>query len=79
MNGADEQSRNVLTGPVVSLDLPRPEVDYYRHGWQSWSLSCWHAVDAVVPVQKPTILHPMQTDPLFAHRTDTSGSSVGAV
>lgn len=70
---------HTLTGSEIRLTLPRRAADYYRHGWQSWSLACWQPVDARVPVQKPAILQPLQTDPAHARVTGPGGSWVGAV
>jgi alpha-galactosidase len=63
----------------VPLTLPRPPVRYYRQGWQSWSLAAWTETGAVLPVQKPRLLHPMQTDPLYVNDPRPNGSWVGAV
>jgi len=63
----------ILHGPQVHLHLPAPPVSYYRHGWQSWSLAAWHTPDFSLPVQKPSILHPMQTDPLYARHPAPNG------
>ena len=68
-----------VIGSRVSLGVGTAFAEYYRHGWQSWSLTCWHGIDAPVPVQHPRILQPMQTDAIYAHRTDPSGAWVGAV
>jgi alpha-galactosidase len=78
-SASGESESYVVLGGIVELTLPRPAISFYRHGWQSWSLACWHDANASVPVQKPTILHPLQTDPRHAHRTDPNGSWVGAV
>lgn len=75
-----------LTGSRVTLELPvdpaqampRPPKRFYRHGWQSWSLTAWTEPNPL-PVQKPKILHPMQTDPLYVNDPRPNGSWVGAV
>lgn len=69
----------ILHGAQAHVHLPKPPVSYYRHGWQSWSLTTWHAPDQHIPVQKPAILHPMQTDPLYARHPAPNGSWLGAV
>lgn len=69
----------ILSGANVSLEFgPSPKA-YYRHGWQSWSLTTWHAPDLPLPAQKPAILHPLQTDPLYARHPAPNGSWLGAV
>ncbi len=69
----------ILSGAQVSLAFDRPPKLYYRHGWQSWSLTAWHAPDFPLRVQMPAILHPLQTDPLYARHPAPNGSWVGAV
>ena len=69
----------ILTGPNISLELKQQPKQYYRHGWQSWSLTTWQAPDFPLPVSKPSLLHPMQTDPLYAKHPAPNGSWVGAV
>lgn len=67
-----------LKGSRVSIELPRHPVSYLRHGWQSWSLAAWTDT-GLLPIQSPTILHPMQTDPKYAFDTLPHGSWFGAV
>jgi len=69
----------IVHGAQVHITLPTPPQSYYRHGWQSWSLTTWHAPDLHIPVQKPSILHPLQTDPLYARHPAPNGSWLGAV
>ena len=69
----------ILTGPNVSLEFDRLPNMYYRHGWQSWSLTTWHAPDFPLPILKPTVLHAMQTDPVYAMHPAPNGSWLGAV
>ncbi|MBI2331015.1 MAG: alpha-galactosidase, partial [Chloroflexi bacterium] len=51
---------------------------YYRHGWQSWSLSAWTDLSPL-PIQKPAIYRPLQTDAVYIHDTNPNGSWLGAV
>ncbi len=67
-----------LNGSRVTIKLPRPPQRYFRHGWQSWSLAAWADLTPL-PIQKPRILHPLQTDPLYADETRPHGSWLGAV
>jgi alpha-galactosidase len=69
----------ILTGANVSLEFEGEPKAYYRHGWQSWSLTTWQPLNFRLPVQKPAILHPMQTDPLYIHHPAPNGSWLGAV
>ncbi|MBT3323324.1 MAG: hypothetical protein HN392_13650 [Anaerolineae bacterium] len=63
----------------IHLELPSSAIKYYRHGWQSWSLTTWQGVNQRVPTPKPKILHPLQTDPRYVHETRPHGSWVGVV
>jgi alpha-galactosidase len=68
----------LLTGSHLTIDLPRPPVRFFRHGWQSWSLSAWTNTNRL-PVQQPALLHPMQTDPRYVHQRLPHGSWLAAV
>ncbi|HTX90245.1 MAG TPA: glycoside hydrolase family 36 protein [Anaerolineales bacterium] len=68
----------ILTGSSVKLGLPsRPEF-YLVHGWQSWSLTGWVDASIRLPVMKPTSMHPMQTDPVYANDPRPNGAWYGA-
>ncbi|HVN15151.1 MAG TPA: glycoside hydrolase family 36 protein, partial [Anaerolineales bacterium] len=67
-----------LSGSRVTLKLPRPPKGYFHHGWQSWSLAAWTDLTPL-PIQKPKILHPLQTDPVYLNETLPHGSWLGAV
>ncbi len=69
----------ILSGAHLTLNLPAVPKNYYRHGWQSWSLTAWQEPERVVPAPRPAILHPMQTDPRYVHDPHPNGSWVGAV
>ena len=75
----DESSFHLLTGSKIILALPERPAEYYRHGWQSWSLTCWQTIGSMVPAQRPALLRPLETDPAYAKRRDPTGSWVGAV
>jgi len=63
----------------IRVPLSSPAKKYYRHGWQSWSLTAWQDAERRIPPPKPKILHPLQTDPRYIHETRPHGSWVGAV
>jgi hypothetical protein len=69
----------ILHGAQANVHLPIPPQSYYRHGWQSWSLTTWQAANFQLPTLKPAILHPLQTDPLYALYPTPNGSWLGAV
>ena len=68
----------VVNASFLTVSLPRPPRKFYRHGWQSWSLAAW-TEPTPLPVQRPAILHPLQTDPRYVNETSPHSSWVGAV
>jgi alpha-galactosidase len=71
-------AQNIISASSLTVNLPRAPKHFYRQGWQSWSLTAWTDLTPL-PVQKPTILHSMQVDPVYAHEPRPHGSWVGAV
>ncbi|OHD74372.1 MAG: hypothetical protein A2177_02030 [Spirochaetes bacterium RBG_13_68_11] len=69
----------LLHGSSVALDLPFEPARFYRHGWQSWSLTTWQGPGERIPCPRPALLLPMQTDPRHARDDRPNGSWVGAV
>ncbi len=69
----------LVVGRDVSVTPTFSGVRYYWHGWQSWSLTAWVDSTRRLPVQKPSLLHPMQTDPLYARQQTPAGAWVGAL
>ena len=63
----------------ITVQLPSPAKRYYRHGWQSWSLTAWQNVNRRISAPKPKILHPLQTDLHYVHESRPHGSWLGAV
>ncbi|NOH02933.1 MAG: alpha-galactosidase [Chloroflexi bacterium] len=68
----------IIAAGEIALELQAAPIRYYRHGWQSWSLTAWTDLSPL-PIQKPTIFHPLQIDPLYAREENPHGSWVGAV
>lgn len=62
----------------INLKLESTPIRYYRHGWQSWSFTAWTDLSPL-PVQKPAIFHPLQTDAVYVHEKNPHGSWLGAV
>lgn len=75
---ADSTFEQIVTAPSLILRLPQSPRAFYAHGWQSWSLATWTPPSPLL-IQKPTILHPMQTDPRYARIRQPHSSWVGAV
>jgi alpha-galactosidase len=71
-------SEQILSASSLTVSLPRPPKSFYRHGWQSWSLAAWTDISPL-PIQYPTILHPLQIDPVYARVSHPHGSWLGAV
>ena len=69
----------VVSGPAICVRFPYRPSRYYRHGWQSWSLTTWTDTSHELPIPGPRLLHPMQHDPFYALRPGHHGSWVGAV
>lgn len=68
----------IVSASSLRLSLAQPPRMFYRHGWQSWSLAAWTDLTPL-PVQRPTLLHPMQLDPAYAYETEPNSSWVAAV
>jgi len=68
----------IVAASSLTLNLPQPPKEFYRHGWQSWSLAAWTDLSPL-PIQKPYTMHSMQTDPVYAKETHPHSSWVGAV
>lgn len=69
----------LLSGPSATVGLPAAPKQYLYHGWQSWSLAAWVDASRRLPVMRPSILHPMQTDPRYAREQRPNGAWYGAV
>ncbi len=67
-----------INASCLRLRLPQPPKKFYRHGWQSWSLAAW--TDPIpLPIPRPTILHPLQFDPVYVKEAAPHSSWVAAV
>jgi len=68
-----------LSGPRVTLNLPAAPVRYLYSGWQSWSLTAWVNTDRPIRPMRPSSMHSIHTDPVYAGETRPHGSWYGAV
>lgn len=68
----------IIKAKHIQVELPAQPIKYYRHGWQSWSLAAWTDIKPV-PIQKPTIFHPLHIDIEYAYEKNPHGSWLGAV
>ncbi len=78
LNFSEVQQSNVVKAKQVEIELPSAPIRYYRHGWQSWSLTAWTDLSPL-STQKPAIFHPLQTDSVYVHEKNPHGSWLGAV
>lgn len=69
---------SIVRSSRVSISLPFKPIKYFRHGWQSWSLTAWTGIDSI-PTQRPKIYHPLQIDAEYAFESHPNGSWLGAV
>ncbi len=78
INFIDTQKQTIISAEEIQIKLPETPSRYYRHGWQSWSLTAWTDLTPI-PVQKPGIFHSLQTDPVHVKNPSPNGSWLGAV
>ncbi len=69
----------IASGSHLTLNLPFSPVRFLISGWQSWSLTAWVNTDRPIRPMRPSIMHPMQTDPVHATERVPNGSWYGAV
>ncbi len=72
------QIKNIFESSVA-IELGQKPVEFYRHGWQSWSLSTWQGVEQFIPEAMPTNLYCMHLDPVLRGERAPHGSHMGAV
>jgi alpha-galactosidase len=68
---------SLLEGAVIEIPIPRP-VRFYRHGWQSWSLTAWINPNRPVRPINPRIVRPQADDPAHIESQNWGGAWVGA-
>ena len=73
-----QSSSKIIKARELKIKLPSMPEQYYRHGWQSWSLAAWTKLSPL-PLQKPTIFHPLHVNMEFVHDKNPNGSWMGAV
>ncbi len=68
----------IINATSLRLKLPQPAIRFYRHGWQSWSLTAWTDPLHELPAMKPASFQSRQTDPVYARHPHPNGSWLGA-
>ena len=68
----------IISASSLSLDLPQPPKRFYRHGWQSWTLTTWlDPSDPPLPIRSPEF-RAKDEDPLYAFAKNHVSVWVGA-
>lgn len=73
-----QNKSKIIKAEELLIQLPSTPIKYYRHGWQSWSLTAWTDLNPL-PEQKPAIFHPLQMDVEYLDNQNPHGSWLGAV
>lgn len=73
-----QEGIKIIFAKELSIYLSEKPIRYYRHGWQSWSLTAWTDLSPL-PIQKPAIFHPLQTDAVYVNEKNPHGAWLGAV
>ena len=69
----------IITASRVDLDLTAPPRRFFRHGWQSWTLTTWlDPSERPLPIRSPQF-RAKDEDPLYAFGKNHVGAWVGAV
>ncbi len=69
----------VLTADHVDLNLPQPASRFFRHGWQSWTLTTWlDPSEPPLPKRSPQF-RAKDEDPLYTFGKNHVSAWVGAV
>lgn len=74
--GSDSQ---IVTASSLSLNLPQPPKRFFRHGWQSWTLTAWlDPSEPPYPISSPQF-RAKDEDPAYAFAKNHISAWVGAV
>ena len=69
----------VLNASSVRVELPQPATKFYRHGWQSWTLTTWLDPSAPPLPVRAAEFRAKDEDPGFAFHKNHISCWVGAV
>jgi alpha-galactosidase len=69
----------LLQGDQIAILHPFGYTKFYRHGFHSWSLSCWLDLDTSLEPPALNQLHPQFDDPALLANYPFTGSGVGAL
>ena len=69
----------IVSASRIDLNLPQPPSRFFRHGWQSWTLTTWlDPTEPPLPVRSPQF-RAKDEDPAFAFSKNHVSAWVGAV
>lgn len=69
----------IINASSLSLSLPQPPRKFFRHGWQSWTLTAWlDPSDLPLPIRSPQF-RAKDEDPAYAFAKNHVSAWVGAV
>jgi alpha-galactosidase len=72
-------TKQMITASRVDLSLPQAPKRFFRHGWQSWTLTTWlDPADPPLPIRSPQF-RAKDEDPLYAFSRNHVGAWIGAV
>lgn len=68
----------IIAAPHLNLELPQPPKRFYRHGWQSWTLTTWlDPSSPPLPIRAPEF-RAKDEDPAYAFHKNHVSAWVGA-
>lgn len=69
----------IVNASRVDLDMPLPPKRFFRHGWQSWTLTTWlDPSEPTIPLSSPQF-RAKDEDPVYAFHKNHVSAWVGAV
>ena len=75
----ETSASQIIGASSLHLDLPQPPKRFFRHGWQSWTLTTWlDPADPPLPIRSPEF-RAKDEDPAYAFAKNHVGAWVGAV
>ncbi|HAV77800.1 MAG TPA: hypothetical protein DCX53_10675, partial [Anaerolineae bacterium] len=76
---AESTIPQIITASNVDLRLTQPPKRFFRHGWQSWTLTTWlDPSDPPLPIRAPEF-RAKDEDPVYAFHKNHVSAWVGAV
>jgi len=74
------KENEIINAYNIKILLPSKAIEFYKHGWQSWSLTCWINVNRKQYYPPcPSIMNSVFMDPKYQNDKCPNGSWLGAV